>query len=112
LAATWQVIGSARSCPLEPAAMLGSLVSPTQLSGDVITAVDAITVNGKHATVYVTVPSTGVPRGYQYLNADVVVGTMCVDLGGAEYGVANASNVHALLQILATTRPVTSPERP
>jgi hypothetical protein len=112
LSATWQVVGSARSCPLEPPALLGSLVSPTHPSGDVITAVDSILVNGKRVTVYVTVPSAATPRAYEYVNADAVLGGSCVDLGAAEYGVASPSHLQALLQILATTRPTEYPLQP
>jgi hypothetical protein len=92
--------------------MLGSLVSPTQPTGDVISAVVSITVISKHVTVYVTVPSTRTPRGYQYLNADVVLGANCVELGGAEYGVADDPNLQMLLEILATTRPGADPQQP
>jgi hypothetical protein len=87
-------------------------VSPTHPSGDVITAVDPITVAGKRVTVYVTTPSAPSLRAYRYANADAVVGASCVDLGAAEYGTASASNLTALLQILATTRSLTYPLQP
>jgi hypothetical protein len=87
-------------------------VSPSHPSGDVITAVDSITVSGKRVTVYVTTPSAPTPRAYEYVNADAVLGASCVDLGAAEYGVASRSNLEALLHILATTRPVTHPLQP
>jgi len=112
LTATWQVVGSAHKCPLEPPALLDSLVSPTHPSGDVITSVDSILVNGKRVTVYVTAPSAGTPRAYEYVNADAVLGASCVDLGAAEDGVASLSNLQALLQILATTRPMEYPLQP
>jgi hypothetical protein len=112
LTATWQVVGSARDCPLEPPALTGTLVSPTHPSGDVITAVDSILVNGKRVTVYVTSPSAATPRAYEYANADAVLGANCVDLGAAERGVASPSNLQSLLDILATTRPMAYPLQP
>jgi hypothetical protein len=109
LSTTWQVVGSAHRCPPEPPALLSSLVSPTHPSGDVITAVDSILVDGKHVAAYVTAPSAATPRAYEFVNADAVLGANCVDLGAAEYGVASPSNLQALLQILATTRPMEYP---
>jgi hypothetical protein len=112
LTATWQIVGSERNCPLEPASLTGSLLSPTDPSGDVISAVDSIQVDGKRVTVYVTSPSAATPRAYQYAHADAVLGANCVDLGAAEYGVASPSNLESLLEILATTRPMEYPLQP
>jgi hypothetical protein len=112
LAATWQVIGAAHSCPLEPPKLLASLVSPTRPSGDVITAVDSIVVDGRRVTVYVSTPRAPTPRAYQHVSADAVLGARCVELGAAEYGVASASNLQALLHILSSTRPVAHPLQP
>jgi hypothetical protein len=109
---TWQVVGPAHKCPTEPPALLDSLTSPSHPTGDVITAVDPLRVNGQHVTAYISAPSTATPRHYQYINADVVVGASCIDLGGAEYGVASTANLETLLQILATTKSLSSPAQP
>src|ERR1700683_514438 len=37
---SWQVVGTARRCPVEPPAFIESLASSTHPSGDVITALD------------------------------------------------------------------------
>jgi hypothetical protein len=109
---TWQVVGPAHKCPKEPPALLDSLRSPSHPSGDVITGVDPLRVDGQHVTAYITAPTSSTPRHYQYVNADVVVGLSCIDLGGAEYGVASTANLETLLQILATTRSITAPVQP
>jgi hypothetical protein len=112
LRVTWQVVGPANRCPSEPAALMESLTSPSHMSGEVISAVEPLTVNGRHVIVYISAPSDATPRGYQYVNADAVLGANCVDLGSAEYGVASAANLKTLLQILATTKPIASPFQP
>ncbi len=109
---TWQVVGPAHRCPTEPPALIESLTSPSHASGEVIAAVEPLTVNGRHVVVYISAPRNATPRGYQYANADAVVGANCVDLGSAEYGVASAANLKTLLQILATTKPLASPIQP
>jgi hypothetical protein len=109
---TWQVVGTAHNCPTEPPALMESLTSPSHMAGEVIAAVEPLTVNGRHIVVFISAPSNATPRGYQYANADAVVGANCVDLGSAEYGVASAANLKTLLQILATTKPLSSPVQP
>jgi hypothetical protein len=109
---TWQVVGPAKRCPSEPAALMESLTSPSHMSGEVISGVEPLTVNGRHVIVYISAPSNATPRGFQYVNADAVLGANCVDLGSAEYGVASAANLKTLLQILATTKPLSSPIQP
>lgn len=109
---SWHVVGSSRHCPSEPAALIDSLTSPSHPSGEVITGVNPLMVNGRHATVYITAPTNPAQHHYQYLNADVVIGAECVDLGGAEYGAASALNLRTILQILATTEPIASSVQP
>jgi hypothetical protein len=105
---SWQVVGTAHSCPAEPMAFLSSLTSPAHPAADVISGVDPLTIHGHWITVYVAVPSNSGVRNYQYLNADAVIGAECLDLGGAEYGDASPSNVALLLRILATTAAISS----
>jgi hypothetical protein len=109
---SWHVVGSSRHCPSEPAALVDSLTSPSHPSGEVITGVNQLMVSGRHATVYITAPTNPAQHHYQYLNADVVIGAECVDLGGAEYGAASAINLRTILQILATTEPIASSVQP
>jgi hypothetical protein len=109
---SWQVVGTAHACPAEPVAFLSSLTSPTHPSADVISGVDPLAVHGHWVTVYVAVPGNTDVHGYQYLNADAVVGADCVDLGGSEYGNASPTNIELLLRILATTALISNPTQP
>jgi len=109
---SWQVVGTAHSCPAEPIAFLSSLTSPTHPSADVISGVDPLAIHGHWVTVYVTVPSNPDVHNYQYLNADAVVAADCVDLGASEYGDASPINIAVLLRILATTASIASSMQP
>lgn len=109
---TWQVVGSARTCPNQPPGLVDSLASPSHPSGDVIVGMDPFSVDGQHVTVYITAPRALTPRAYQFIDADAVFGANCVDLGGAEYGVASTANLATLLGILATTMSVSYPLQP
>lgn len=112
LSVTWQVVGRAGSCPDEPPALLDSLYSPSHPSGDVIIGVDPFSVDGKHVTLYITTPDASTTRAFEFVNADAVIGTDCVDLGGAEYGVASTPNLEMVLGILATTWSIVYPLQP
>jgi hypothetical protein len=112
LAVTWEVMGAARDCPGEPAALVDSLTSPTHPSGDVITALEPLNVAGRHVVAYVTAPSNTALRAYAFVNADAVVGASCVALSGAAYGVASPANLAMILQILASTEPISYPTAP
>ncbi len=109
---SWQIVGSAKHCPSEPAALVDGLASPTHPSGMVITAVDPLLVMGHTAVVYVTAPSNVTEHHYQFFNSDVVIGGNCVDLSGAEYGNASAANLETLLQIVASTKAFSYPPLP
>jgi hypothetical protein len=63
-------------------------------------------VDGQHVTLFITAPNALTPRAYQFIHADAVLGHRCVELGGAEYGVASTANLATLLGILATTTSV------
>ncbi len=112
LSVTWQVAGAARSCPVQPTALVDSLTSATHPSGDVIIGVVGVPLHGRPVTVYVTAPSNQTEHKYQFLSADAVVGTHCVAVGAAAYGSASAANLDTLLAILATTSVPTYPGAP
>jgi hypothetical protein len=112
LSVTWQVVGAARSCPVQPTALVDSLTSPTHPSGDVIIGVVGVPLHGRPVTVYVTAPSNQTEHKYQFLSADAVIGAHCVAVGAAAYGSASAANVDTLLAILATTSAPTYPSAP
>ena len=109
---SWQVLGGARSCPNQPPAVVESLFSPSHPSGNVIIGVDPFTIQRQHVTLYITAPNAATPRAYEFVNADAVLGANCVDLGGAEYGVASTPNLETLLGILATTKPIVASVQP
>jgi len=112
LTVSWQVVGAARQCPIEPAALVDNLTSPTHPSGDVITGVVGVPMHGRPVTVYVTAPSNPAEHNFQFLSADAVVGSHCIAIGAAEYGAASAANLHTLLAILATTSVPVFPSAP
>lgn len=112
LEVSWQVVGTSRNCSVEPPAFVESLASSTHPSGNVITAVDELVVNGMRVAVYVTAPATQGTHGYQYFTADATFGSSCIELGGAEYGVASEANLQAMLGVLGTTHLVSYPAMP
>ena len=65
-----------------------------------------LTINGSIVTAWITAPNNqqGFPD-YEYLDADVVVGSQCVDSGGAEYGVASQVNRTVIEQVMTSLRP-------
>jgi 6-phosphogluconate dehydrogenase (decarboxylating) len=64
-------------------------------------------ISGNTVTAWITVPgSQQTSQAYEHLDADVIVGSLCVDAGGAEYGVASQANRAVIEQIMVTLRPI------
>ncbi|MGD0833701.1 MAG: hypothetical protein ABSA40_04640 [Candidatus Dormibacteria bacterium] len=81
LAFTLTTVGTSASCPAEP-------VSAEDESRSIVRR-DAVTINGEPITAWVTADAD---TTYQYIDADVVVGGLCLDVGGQEFGVASSDN--------------------
>jgi hypothetical protein len=96
LSADFQDVGPATSCPSEPA-------SVTSIGeGFAVTGTVVLTINSEAVTVWFT--SDG-DAGDERIDTDVVVGTSCVDVGGAEDGVASRANRLTLEQIMSSVQP-------
>ena len=96
LTANFQVVGPSTGCPSEPASV--------ENRGEGITIDDRITltINGGSVTAWFT---SGADPTYQNVDADVVVGTSCVDVGGLELGVASSANRTMLENIMESVQP-------
>jgi hypothetical protein len=104
LAADFQGVGAATDCPSEPTLVAVELFGPS--SQIHLESKKRLIINGVSVTAWLTAPNDlqTFPR-YEYVDADVVVGSNCVDVGGAEYGVANYANLATILRIMVSVRP-------
>jgi hypothetical protein len=104
LDADFQGVGSAMNCPSEPLSISNELSDPSSqfhLEGKT-----RLTINGVVVTAWLTAPNDlQTFRGYEYIDADVAIGSGCFDVGGAEYGDASQPNLSTILRIMASIRP-------
>jgi hypothetical protein len=91
-------VGTSSSCPAEPAS--------AQDESRSVVRHDPLTINGESVTAWVTADAD---TTYQYIDADVTVAGLCVDVGGDEFGVASAANRPFLEGIMRSVAAVTSP---
>jgi hypothetical protein len=104
LDADFQGVGSAMNCSTEPLSISNELSDPSSqfhLEGKT-----KLTINGVVVTAWLTAPNDlQTFRGYEYIDADVAIGSGCFDVGGAEYGDASQPNLSTILRIMASIRP-------
>ena len=96
LTADFQDVGPATSCPAKPANVV------VDGEGYAVTGTASLAINGEVVTVWFS--SNGDPT-YEWVNADVVIGAACFDIGGVENGVASPANRLILEQIMSSVQP-------
>jgi hypothetical protein len=104
LDADFQGVGPATNCPPEPTSISDEVSDPS--SQFHLERKTMLTINGVLVTAWLTAPNDlqRLP-GYEYIDADVAIGSGCFDVGGAEYGDASQSTLSLILQIMASIRP-------